>query len=145
MINTIFERVLKRRKAAERRFCEGQALGEFKHLWCNVEILELEEGGVKVIFYGDDYVWMRGDAVIKKIEIKLSQPVALSVFAELYQAHGLAGALHRVLALNNAAEWPREKIPVPEILVKWEALLEELERLKQEREPESFDFEGERE
>ena len=123
----------KRRKMAERRFCDGQPFEEFKYLWKNVKILEIEEKGVKVTFYGDDFVWIHGDAVIKKIEIKLAQPVMLSVFSELLREHGLAMALWHVFALNKIAEYPRVKIEVPEIIIKWEMLLQELERLKQER------------
>jgi hypothetical protein len=75
-----------------------------RRLWHNVPLEVWERGDVEAVFYGDDLV---REGFVKKIELRLKEPVVLSFIKKWIDEGGLPKALHWVLALSKAAEPPK--------------------------------------
>jgi hypothetical protein len=74
-----------------------------KQLWRNVLLDVVQVGQVEIRLFGDDYL---DDGKVKRIELRLGEPVMLSKIKE-WLREGLLKAMHFVLALNKAVEPPR--------------------------------------
>jgi hypothetical protein len=95
-------------KYVEEGYCKRELLPYLlpKRLWRNVPLEVCEFGGVEVVFHGDDYL---DEGEVKKVELRLKEPVALSSIKKWIEEGGLLRALHWILALNRATEPPKVK------------------------------------
>jgi len=75
-----------------------------KRLWRNVPLEVYDIGLVEMVLCGDDYV---DDGKVKRVELRLGEPIALSFIKRWIEGEGLLKALHWILSLNRAAEPPR--------------------------------------
>jgi hypothetical protein len=115
-------------KYVEEGYCEREHAPYLlpKQLWRNVPLDVYELGGVEAVFHGDDYL---DEGKVKKVELRLKEPVALSFVKKWVEEGGLLRALHWILALNKATEPPKDQkeSEVSKWLVELKALLDRLE------------------
>lgn len=93
------------RRLAKEGYSEEQARVLLpRRLWRNVPLEAIESGDIEVVFHGDDLV---DEGKVKRVELRLGQPVMLSSIKRWIDEGGLLRAFHWILALNKAAEPPK--------------------------------------
>jgi hypothetical protein len=116
LIEIIKKKIEERKKAVEglveEALKEGRARNRDqaylfvpKSLTKNVVLDVLEVGEVAVILHGDDRL---GEGFVKKIELRLREPVALSAFRR-WAEEGILKAVQYALCANGAAPPPKTK------------------------------------
>jgi hypothetical protein len=99
-----------------------------RRLWHNVPLEVCECGDVEAVFYGDDLV---REGFVKKIELRLKEPVVLSFIKKWIEEGGLLKALHWTLALNKATGPPKDQGgEASKWLVELRAMLDYIEEVR---------------